>query len=78
MIFQRVFADFSASFQYFLKQVSALKFPLNATKYYANHSVLSVESIMLMTIIETKRKKTQILLNYLRYRDSYQIIIYKD
>ena len=28
-----------------------LKFLLNATEYYANNSVLSVESIRLMTII---------------------------
>ena len=27
--------DLSASFQYFLTYVSALKFPLNATEYYA-------------------------------------------
>ena len=52
MIFHRFFADFSMSFQYFWKRISALTFPLNATEYYTNNSVLSVESIKLMRIIE--------------------------
>ena len=33
VIFQRFFVDFSVTFQYFLKRVSALKFPLTATEY---------------------------------------------
>ena len=54
VIFQRFFADFFVSFQYFLKWVSVLTFSLNATEYYANHSVLSVESKKLRAIIEAK------------------------
>ena len=44
----------SVSFQYFLKRVSALKFPLTATEQYVYISVLSVKSIKLKMIIETK------------------------
>ena len=40
------------SFQYFLKQVSARKFPLTATEKYGYKSVPSVENIKLTTIIE--------------------------
>ena len=32
---KRFNVDFSLSYQYFLKRVSALKFPLTATEYYA-------------------------------------------
>ena len=54
--------DFSTGFRRFLrefpiflsKRISALKFPLNAAEYYANNSVLSVERIKLMPIIEEK------------------------
>ena len=50
-----------------------------------NSSVPSIKSIKLMTIIEakngTERRKVKMrnfLLNYLRYRDSNQIMIYID
>ena len=36
--------DFSVIFEYFLKWVSALKFPLTATEEYAFKKVTSVES----------------------------------
>ena len=53
-LFASFFVDFSVSFQYFLKRVSALKFPLDATEYHAYKSVPSKESIKLMNIIEAK------------------------
>ena len=34
-IFQQFFVNFSVSFQYLLTRISALKFPLNETEYYA-------------------------------------------
>ena len=62
-----------------------MKHPLVATVYYACNSVPSVESRMLLTIIEAKMvqigrrsKCATFLNNYLCYRDSYQIMIYID
>ena len=46
--FSTVFVDISLSFQYVLKRISALKFQLTATEYYAFDSVPSVESIKLI------------------------------
>ena len=61
-------------FQYFLTRCSALKFPLNATEYYAYSRVPSVESETLITMIAAKtrqnnrRSKCAIVLeDYLRY-----------
>ena len=59
VIFLRFFDDFSLSFQYFLKQFSALKFPVIATAYFAYYSRPNVESIKLKTIIEEKWDKTK-------------------
>ena len=80
VIFQRFFAIFSVSFQYFLKWVSALKFPLNAKESYANNIVLSVESIKLTPNIKAKMVKTGrrfnraiFYLNCLRYWDYNKI-----
>ena len=80
VIFQRFFAIFSVSFQYFLKWVSALKFPLNAKESYANNIVLSVESIKLMTIIKRKWDKTEEghFIICVIGTSSHQIIIYID
>ena len=52
MIFQRFFTYCSVSLQYFLKQISVLKLPLNVTEYYAYNSVLMVESVNQITIIK--------------------------
>ena len=81
VIFQRFFPDFSVSFQYFLEHVSALKFPLTATEYYAYKGVPSVESKQLLTIIEAIKETTEEGQNaqlYLRYRGSNQIMIFID
>ena len=51
VIFRRFFANFSVSFPIFLETGFSA---LNATEYYANNSVLSIESIELMTIIDAK------------------------
>ena len=69
--FSTIFVDFSVSFQYFLKWVSALKFPLIATEYYAYNSVSSVESIKILAIIvkakmgQNGRRMHNLLSNYL-------------
>ena len=78
------FRQFLSEFPIFLKKIAALKFQTKRSDYYAYNSVPSVESIRLMTIILGKWDKTeegqnaQLLLNYLRYRDSNQILIYLD
>ena len=60
-----------------------MEFLLNATEYYATNSVLSVESIKLMTIIEAKMgqngkrsKYATLYYIFLGYRDSNQIMVY--
>ena len=49
--FSMVFCRFLCEFPIFLETV---KFPLNATEYYLNNSMLSVENIKLMAIFEAK------------------------
>ena len=63
----------------FLKTVFRAEIPIIATEYYG---VPSVETTKLMTIIEVKLeqmvelvKMRNCFLNYLRYRDSNQILI---
>ena len=46
LFFSGFFVNFSASFQYFLKRVLALKFSVTTTEYYAYNSVPSVERIV--------------------------------
>ena len=59
VIFQRFFADFFVSFQYFLKRVSVLKFPLNATDYYAYNSAPSVKEKSRWRLLKQKWDKTE-------------------
>ena len=68
--FSTVFADFSASFQYFLKRASVLKFPLTATEYYLCKSV---------PCWKYKANLGQhLLLNYLRAGGLNEIMMYID
>ena len=85
LVFKGLSIQFLSKLQFFQKRLSALKFPLIATEYYAYNSVSSVKSKKQMTIIfgkmGQKKKKVKMrnfLLNYLRYRDSNSIIIHKD
>ena len=65
---------------HFSKTVFSAEIPVN--RYGLLCICLDLESIKLITIIEAKMgqngQNAQLLLKYLRYRDSNQIIIYTD